>query len=404
MPDNRPQTRTNCGVDNNGKIRGIAVDSAGRQLMVITNTTAPASIVSADLASVDAHANAVSARVVSVSAELASLLASVEHRLSTRIDTASGSGGGGGGSVTSTEVSAGDAAVSAQAASAKNVVSARVVSVSAELASLVQIASAAATSADAHANTASAAATSADAHANTVSARVVSVSAELASLVQIASAAATSVNSRLDNVSAKSAATTVKGLQSVINQLSNRMSGITGGTGSVTSTELSAVKHLAWNTQTDVDYVLTLGDDGNIVRMNSSAAHVLTIPLNATVAFPIGTQILVEQAGTAAVSIAVSSGVTLEGTPVSTPGQYGVVALMKRDTDTWLLGNANANTVSARVVSVSAELASLVQIASAAATSADAHAAARSEEHTSELQSLRHLVCRLLLEKKNKNK
>src|ERR1035441_10926680 len=28
----------------------------------------------------------------------------------------------------------------------------------------------------------------------------------------------------------------------------------------------------------------------------------------------------------------------------------------------------------------------------------------RSEEHTSELQSLRHLVCRLLLEKKRKNK
>src|SRR5205814_10487324 len=30
-------------------------------------------------------------------------------------------------------------------------------------------------------------------------------------------------------------------------------------------------------------------------------------------------------------------------------------------------------------------------------------ASSRSEEHTSELQSLRHLVCRLLLEKKNKN-
>src|SRR5258705_7298756 len=29
--------------------------------------------------------------------------------------------------------------------------------------------------------------------------------------------------------------------------------------------------------------------------------------------------------------------------------------------------------------------------------------AARSEEHTSELQSLRHLVCRLLLEKKNES-
>src|SRR5262245_64923288 len=32
----------------------------------------------------------------------------------------------------------------------------------------------------------------------------------------------------------------------------------------------------------------------------------------------------------------------------------------------------------------------------------DQPAAARSEEHTSELQSLRHLVCRLLLEKKKK--
>src|SRR5205814_10116072 len=31
-------------------------------------------------------------------------------------------------------------------------------------------------------------------------------------------------------------------------------------------------------------------------------------------------------------------------------------------------------------------------------------ASARSEEHTSELQSLRHLVCRLLLEKKKKQK
>src|SRR5262245_63851030 len=32
------------------------------------------------------------------------------------------------------------------------------------------------------------------------------------------------------------------------------------------------------------------------------------------------------------------------------------------------------------------------------------HQIERSEEHTSELQSLRHLVCRLLLEKKKQNK
>src|ERR1035441_10748737 len=34
----------------------------------------------------------------------------------------------------------------------------------------------------------------------------------------------------------------------------------------------------------------------------------------------------------------------------------------------------------------------------------DTVACLRSEEHTSELQSLRHLVCRLLLEKKKKNR
>src|SRR2546425_6091762 len=34
----------------------------------------------------------------------------------------------------------------------------------------------------------------------------------------------------------------------------------------------------------------------------------------------------------------------------------------------------------------------------------DLHGDARSEEHTSELQSLAYLVCRLLLEKKNKQK
>src|ERR1035438_10576315 len=37
-------------------------------------------------------------------------------------------------------------------------------------------------------------------------------------------------------------------------------------------------------------------------------------------------------------------------------------------------------------------------------TAGASRVASRSEEHTSELQSLRHLVCRLLLEKKNCNR
>src|SRR5262245_64175829 len=40
--------------------------------------------------------------------------------------------------------------------------------------------------------------------------------------------------------------------------------------------------------------------------------------------------------------------------------------------------------------------------AGATSTTSTTTTTSRSEEHTSELQSLRHLVCRLLLEKKNK--
>src|SRR5262245_64999198 len=51
--------------------------------------------------------------------------------------------------------------------------------------------------------------------------------------------------------------------------------------------------------------------------------------------------------------------------------------------------------------------ANLLRMAQEAVANAYRHAGAgriRSEEHTSELQSLRHLVCRLLLEKKNPQK
>src|SRR5262245_63208436 len=47
----------------------------------------------------------------------------------------------------------------------------------------------------------------------------------------------------------------------------------------------------------------------------------------------------------------------------------------------------------------------LVRVQPAARVAVQRHVAERrSEEHTSELQSLRHLVCRLLLEKKKKKK
>ncbi len=161
---------------------------------------------------------------------------------------------------------------------------------------------------------------------------------------QLASASAqlrtdiTSVKAYVDGVSARSVGNVeTKGLQSVIDALSNRISA-GGGTASVTSTELSAAKYMLATAQT-VSYTLVLGDAQTTVQMNNAGAVNLTVPLNATVAFPLGTQIVIEQLGAGAVTIVATGGVTLQGAPLVSNGQYSTIVLVKQATDTWLVGN-----------------------------------------------------------------
>jgi len=90
------------------------------------------------------------------------------------------------------------------------------------------------------------------------------------------------------------------------------------------------------------NYTLVLADKSKLVEVNSGTAKNVTIPLNATVAYPVGTQIMIGQTGAGQVSIIVTGGVTLNGTPQGTANvinlrdQWSVVVLIKRDTDTWL--------------------------------------------------------------------
>ena len=86
---------------------------------------------------------------------------------------------------------------------------------------------------------------------------------------------------------------------------------------------------LTFSTQTDTDYTLVAGDANTGVKMTSAAAHNLTIPLNATVPYATGTQIVIEQAGAGLVTIVPTGGVTLQGATV-TNGQYSVVVLSNR--------------------------------------------------------------------------
>jgi len=94
---------------------------------------------------------------------------------------------------------------------------------------------------------------------------------------------------------------------------------------------------LSFNRQTSTPYVLALTDVDKMVEMNLGAANQVTVPLNSTVAFSIGTQIMVSQYGAGQTTIAGASGVTLRsiGNWLKISAQYGVISLVKVGTDEW---------------------------------------------------------------------
>jgi len=83
-------------------------------------------------------------------------------------------------------------------------------------------------------------------------------------------------------------------------------------------------------------YTLVLTDQGKVVEMTSSSANNLTIPLNSSVSFPIGTSIFVLQAGTGQTTIVATAGVTINSfIGLKIIGQWSGCTLIKRDTNTW---------------------------------------------------------------------
>ena len=99
------------------------------------------------------------------------------------------------------------------------------------------------------------------------------------------------------------------------------------------------------NAQTGTTYTLVLADAGKLVTLDNGAAITLTVPTNATAAFPVGTVIALQQLGAGAVDVVGDTGVTINGTaPGSeslTDAQYlTTAALTKHATDTWTLTGA----------------------------------------------------------------
>ncbi|QPX62261.1 tail protein [Gordonia phage Lamberg] len=99
-----------------------------------------------------------------------------------------------------------------------------------------------------------------------------------------------------------------------------------------------AAQQVAVNAQTGA-YTLVATDANKAVEVTSGSAVNVTIPTNASVGFPIGTVIEVDQMGAGKVTIVGASGVTVQSA-VATPtsrAQYSALVLRKRAADLWLV-------------------------------------------------------------------
>jgi hypothetical protein len=101
---------------------------------------------------------------------------------------------------------------------------------------------------------------------------------------------------------------------------------------------LKTDKLVVANRQT-ASYTLVLSDADKLVEMNVGSANNLTVPLNSSVAFSTGTQILLAQYGAGQTTIVATSGVTIRsnGAKLKLNAQYSGATLVKIAENEWYL-------------------------------------------------------------------
>ena len=106
----------------------------------------------------------------------------------------------------------------------------------------------------------------------------------------------------------------------------------------ITNLALKTDKLVVANRQT-ASYTLVLSDADKLVEMNVGSANNLTIPLNSSVAFATGTQILLAQYGAGQTTIVATSGVTVRsnGAKLKLNVQYSGATLIKIGENDWYL-------------------------------------------------------------------
>jgi hypothetical protein len=109
-------------------------------------------------------------------------------------------------------------------------------------------------------------------------------------------------------------------------------------TATQTALDAKTNKLVVANRQT-ASYTLVLSDADKLVEMNVGSANNLTVPLNSSVAFSTGTQILLAQYGAGQTTVVATSGVTIRsnGAKLKLNAQYSGATLVKIAENEWYL-------------------------------------------------------------------
>ena len=109
-------------------------------------------------------------------------------------------------------------------------------------------------------------------------------------------------------------------------------------TATQTALDAKTNKLITTNRQT-ASYTLVLSDADKLVEMNVGSANNLTVPLNSSVAFATGTQILLAQYGAGQTTVVATSGVTIRsnGAKLKLNAQYSGATLVKIAENEWYL-------------------------------------------------------------------
>ena len=104
------------------------------------------------------------------------------------------------------------------------------------------------------------------------------------------------------------------------------------------------VAPLAFNAQTGTTYTFVLADAGKMVTFANGSAQTITVPPNSSVAFAVGTQIILQGILAGVVTLVAGAGVTVNSkdAALAIDGQWAAVTLVKTATDVWSLIGALA--------------------------------------------------------------